>query len=143
MPSNYRKTLKNPSESLPESFNLFDELNYEPKQKDQGELNSCTAFSNSSLLEFNEWRSTGKYTEISPLFIYKVSRNLLCLTDDTGASIKSAMAVHLLFGVIPEKYWPYTDKKGSYPDGFDREPSAFCYALAKSYKRKNNIDEFI
>jgi len=143
MPLDYKDNLKKSSESLPESFNLFEELKYEPKHKDQGELGSCTAFSNAALLEFEEWKLTGNYTEISRLFIYKVSRNLLCETGDTGATIKSSMAVHLLFGHLPEKYWPYTDKKGSNPDGFDREPSAFCYALAKSNKSQNDIDVFI
>jgi C1A family cysteine protease len=32
--------------------------------------------------------------------------------------------------VPPEKYWPYTDKS---PD-FDKEPSAFTYAIAQNYQ---------
>jgi C1A family cysteine protease len=36
--------------------------------------------------------------------------------------------------VPPEKYWPYTDKPGAEPDGFDREPPAFCYAFGQSFK---------
>ena len=35
-----------------------------------------------------------------------------------------------MFGVPPEKYWPYSDKD---PD-FDKEPSAFCYSFAENYK---------
>ncbi len=40
------------------------------------------------------------------------------------------MGAMVLFGAPPEKYWPYTDDEGS----FDREPPAFCYAFAQSYR---------
>lgn len=139
MPSNSKKNLNKPPNYLPSSFDILDNLKCVPKIKNQGQLNSCTAFSLSSMLEINECKYFDKYTEISPLFIYKVSRNLLGVTGDMGSTMGAPMAVHLLFGVPPEKYWPYTDKKGADPDGFDREPSAFCYALAKSYSRINNI----
>lgn len=139
MPLNSKKNLNKPLDSLPSSFNILDNLKCEPKIKNQGQLNSCTAVSQSSILEFHESKYFDKYTEVSPLFIYKISRNLLGLSGDVGSTIRAAMAVDMLFGVPPEDYWPYTDKKGADPDGFDREPSAFCYALAKAHGRLNSI----
>jgi C1A family cysteine protease len=37
------------------------------------------------------------------------------------------MGALVLFGVPPEQFWPYEEKK------FDREPPAFCYAFAANY----------
>lgn len=34
----------------------------------------------------------------------------------------------VLFGIPPEKYWPYDVSR------FDEEPSSFCYAFADNYK---------
>ena len=40
------------------------------------------------------------------------------------------MGAMVLFGAPPEQYWPYTDDEAS----FDKEPPAFCYAFAQSYR---------
>jgi hypothetical protein len=37
------------------------------------------------------------------------------------------MGALVLFGVLPEEYWPYVIAD------FDKEPSAFCYAFAQNY----------
>lgn len=139
MSSNSKKNLKKPSNVLPESFSILDGLKCVPKTKNQRQLDSCLAVGRAWSLELIQCQHFGKYTELSSLFLYKMSRNLLGWTGDTGSYMKDSMASHMLFGVPPERYWPYTDKKGAEPDGFDREPSAFCYALAKSYNRVNNI----
>ena len=56
------------------------------------------------------------------------------VTGDTGAWLRNVMAALCLCGVPDEKYWPYTDKAGAEPDGFDREPSAFVYAVADNFE---------
>ena len=66
--------------------------------------------------------------DASRLFLYKVTRNLLEWTGDQGAYLRSTMKAMVLFGLPPEKYWPYDIAK------FDDEPSAFCYAFAQAYK---------
>lgn len=46
------------------------------------------------------------------------------------------MAALALFGVPPEKYWPYTDRAQPGVEGartFDAEPSAFVYELADDF----------
>jgi C1A family cysteine protease len=106
--------------------------------EDQRDLGSCTAQAGVGLIEFYEKKAFGTYVDASRLFLYKVSRNLLGLTGDTGAFLSTTMAAMTLFGVPPEKYWPYTTAKPS-PVAppvvdFDMEPPAFCYAFAQNYQ---------
>lgn len=56
------------------------------------------------------------------------------VTGDTGAWLRNVMGARVLCGVPDEKYWPYTDNPGAEPDGFDREPPAFVYAVADNYE---------
>lgn len=112
---------------LPASVDLRQWLSLVEDQKDLG---SCTAQAGVGLVEYFEIRAFGKYIDASRLFLYKVTRNLLRLTGDTGAYLRTTMGAMALFGVLPEEYWPYTDKK---PD-FDEEPPAFCYAFAQNYQ---------
>jgi C1A family cysteine protease len=104
------------------------------KVEDQKNLGSCTANAAVGLVEYFVNRIYSKNLDVSRLFLYKATRNLLGWSGDTGATLRSTMGAMVLFGVPPEKYWPYTDKAGTEPDGFDREPPAFCYAFAQSYK---------
>ncbi len=98
--------------------------------ENQLSLGSCTAQAGIGIIEYFENRAFGKYIDASRLFLYKATRNLLHLTGDTGAYVRTTMKSLVLFGVPPEEYWPYTDKA---PD-FDQEPSAFCYAYAQNYQ---------
>jgi C1A family cysteine protease len=96
--------------------------------EDQGNLGSCTANAGAGVLEYFQKRAFGKYLDASRLFLYKVSRNLLGITGDQGAELRTTMKAMVLFGVPPENYWPYKI------DSFDEEPPAFCYAFAQSYQ---------
>lgn len=107
--------------------------------EDQRDLGSCTAQAGAGLIEYYENRAFGTYTDASRLFLYKVTRNLLGWTGDTGAYLSTTMAAMTLFGAPPEKYWPYTTARPgpvappAAPD-FDMEPPAFCYAFAQNYQ---------
>jgi C1A family cysteine protease len=105
-----------------------------PPVEDQKDLGSCTANAGVGLIEYFERRAFGKHVDASRLFLYKTTRNLLKKTGDTGADIRTTMGAMVLFGVPPESYWPYTIKPGMGEDGFDREPTAFCYAFSQGYK---------
>ena len=96
--------------------------------EDQSSLGSCTANAGVGLVEYFEKKAFQKYIEASRLFLYKVTRNLMHETGDTGAFLRSTMGALVLFGVPPEEYWPYniTD--------FDKEPTDFCYAFAQNYQ---------
>ncbi|WP_445174909.1 C1 family peptidase [Microcoleus sp.] len=96
--------------------------------RDQGSINSCTAFAAAALLEYFARKARDEYTCVSPLFLYKVARNLMNSTGDVGASVRETMKTMVAFGVPPEKYWSYEEDK------FDEEPPAFCYSYAQSYK---------
>ncbi len=98
--------------------------------EDQGALGSCTAQAGAGVIEYYERKSFGRHIEASRLFLYKVTRNLMKMTGDTGAYLRLTMGAMVLFGVPPEEYWPYTDDERE----FDREPPAFCYAFAQSYQ---------
>jgi C1A family cysteine protease len=96
--------------------------------EDQGELNACTAFAGIGLMEYFANKSRGRYTDASPLFLYKSARNLMNLTGNVGASVRETMKAMALFGVPPEQAWPYD------PDKVNEEPPSFCYSYAQSYQ---------
>jgi C1A family cysteine protease len=113
--------------------------------KNQGAIQSCTINAVTSLLEYFQHKASGNSEDISRLFIYKNTRDLMSLEKETppGASIRQTLAAIEMLGALPEKYWPY------HPFLVDREPFDFCYALAKNYRLTGycrldqpNMDEF-
>lgn len=96
--------------------------------EDQGGLGACTAHAGIGLYEYYERRAFGKYIDGSRLFLYKATRNLLGWKGDDGAYLRTTMAAMALFGMVPEKYWPYVESK------FNDEPSAFLYSYAQNYQ---------
>lgn len=96
--------------------------------EDQGALGSCTANAGVGLVEYYERRATGRHIDASRLFLYKVTRDLLHQTGDSGAFLRSTMEALVLFGVPPEEYWKYAIAD------FEKEPTAFCYAFAQNYQ---------
>lgn len=95
--------------------------------EDQGHLNSCTANAGVGMVEYFERRAFNKHIDASRLFLYKTSRNLLHLSGDNGAYLRTTMGALVLFGVPPEEYWPYDAGE------VDTEPPAFCYSFAQNY----------
>lgn len=96
--------------------------------ENQGRLGSCTANAVVGCVEFFERQYSGRHTDASRLFLYKTSRNLHGWTGDTGMYIRSAMKALSIFGVPPEKFWPYV------VEDFDSEPSAFAYSYAQQFR---------
>ncbi len=96
--------------------------------ENQESIGACTAHAGVGIVEYFERRAFGKHIDASRLFLYKVTRNLLNWTGDTGAFLRSTMEALVLMGVPPEEYWPYVI------DDFEKEPSAFCYAFAQNYQ---------
>ena len=96
--------------------------------EDQGSLNSCTALAGVALTEYFAKKAFGKYTDVSPMFLYKAARNLMQRQGDTGASVRETMKAMVLFGVPPEEHWPYNEEK------YDEEPNSFCYSFAQNYQ---------
>jgi C1A family cysteine protease len=98
--------------------------------EDQGQLGSCTAQAGAGLIEYYERKAFGRHVEASRLFLYKATRNLMKSKGDSGGYLRTTMGAMVIFGVPPEPYWPYTDAESA----FDKEPPAFCYAFAQSYR---------
>ncbi len=96
--------------------------------ENQGDIGSCTAHAGVGMMEYFERRAFNRHMDAARLFLYKVTRNLLGLKGDDGASLRDTMKAMVLFGVPPEKYWPYHTTK------FNDEPSAFCYSFAQNYQ---------
>ena len=96
--------------------------------EDQGNLGSCTANAGAGMVEWYQRRAFGKYIDMSRLFIYKVCRDLLQITGDQGAYLRTVMQAMVMFGAPLEKYWPYNIAS------FDKEPSAFLYTMGANYK---------
>lgn len=99
-----------------------------PLIEDQDSIGSCTAHAGVGMIEYYERRAFNTHIDASRLFLYKVTRNLLELEGDTGAYLRSTMAAMTLFGVPPERYWPYV------VEDYDKEPTAFCYSFAQNYQ---------
>jgi len=117
--------LKKAAKSLPASVDL---RKYCSPIEDQGQLGSCTANAGVGMVEYFERRAFGKHVDASRLFLYKVTRQLLGFTGDDGAYLRDTMKALVLFGVPPEKYWPYDIAR------FNDDPSSFCFSYAQSYQ---------
>jgi C1A family cysteine protease len=96
--------------------------------EDQGEIGSCTAHAGVGLYEYFERRAFGKHTDASRLFLYKTTRNLLKWIGDDGAYLRTTMAAMALFGLVPEKYFPYVEAR------FNEEPTPFMYSYAQNFQ---------
>ena len=96
--------------------------------ENQQSLGSCTAQAGIGLMEYYQKKTKGKFIDMSRLFLYKATRNMMGVTGDTGAYLRSTMGAMVLFGVPPEHYMPYDITK------FDEEPSAFLYSFAKEFQ---------
>ncbi|MHC4947075.1 MAG: C1 family peptidase [Planctomycetota bacterium] len=99
--------------------------------EDQEQLGSCTAQSVVGMMEYMMRRAGVPHMDGSRLFLYKVTRRLMGLTGDTGASIRQTIKAAAVFGVPPETHWPYE------LDHFEVEPEAFLYAYASNYQALN------
>jgi C1A family cysteine protease len=96
--------------------------------ENQGPIGSCTAHAGVGIVEYFERRAFGRYLDASRLFLYKVTRNLMQRTGDTGSFLRTTMQAMVLFGTPPEDHYPYR------VEAFDEEPPAFCYAFAQNYQ---------
>ncbi|UCH13059.1 MAG: hypothetical protein JSV22_08055 [Bacteroidales bacterium] len=122
------KIRKSPVKSIPGMPGKIDLRGLCSPVEDQEDIGSCTANAGVALIEYFENKAYHKFLDASRLFLYKVTRNYLQLQGDTGAYLRSTIAAMALFGVPPEKYWPYDTSL------FDEEPPTFCYSFAQNFK---------
>ncbi|HEX5493046.1 MAG TPA: C1 family peptidase [Mycobacteriales bacterium] len=107
-----------------------------PAVYDQGALGSCTANAAVGVMEYLQnkaYNLTGE--SMSRRFVYKAERDLLGLTGDTGAFMRTAMGAMVLLGAPLEKYWPYTENTDpAAGPTFDDEPTPFVYSIADNFE---------
>jgi C1A family cysteine protease len=96
--------------------------------ENQGNLGSCTAHAGAGIVEYYENRAFNKHIEVSRLFLYKTTRNLMQTTGDAGGWLRCTMGALALCGVPDEKFWPYKVAD------FDKEPGAFIYSVADNFE---------
>lgn len=102
--------------------------NLTPPIMNQLNLGACTCNAAAYMYAMYLKIAGQSYENLSRLFLYKVTRNLLGFKGDTGAYLRSAMQALAMFGAPPERYYPYVVKD------FEKEPSAFAYAMAQNYQ---------
>jgi C1A family cysteine protease len=101
---------------------------YFPMPTHQLSANCSCAHTCISLIEYFQRRSMGQTTTLSRLFLYKASRRLLGLSGNVCTDMRSTLKAIKLFGVPPERYWPYVEET------MDDEPDAFLYSFGDPYK---------
>mgnify|MGYP001593425436 CR=1 FL=1 len=106
--------------------------------RSQESVGACTSFAACGIFEYLQKVALNKFTQISPLFLYKVTRNQLSLYGDTGATIRGTMSALSMFGICLENNWQYVI------DWVNEEPGAFQYAQAQNFKAINyfRLDTF-
>ncbi len=109
-------------------FSSVDLTRYCSPIENQGSLGSCTGQATVGLVEYLERRRHGKHLDGSRLFVYKMARVLDGLKGDTGAYIRTAMKALRVFGVPPERYWPYVVSR------YEDDPPAFVFSYGQRYR---------
>jgi C1A family cysteine protease len=115
--------LVNVTEELPE----VDFCKWIPPIKDQGDLGSCVANSIAGAYEFDGIKTTGTYTSVSRLYLYKAARRLGGFTGDSGAYIRDGMRALVRLGAPPEDLWPYR------VEAFDDPPDFVAAGYAQNF----------
>ena len=73
----------------------------------QGRVQSCTAHAVTSMAEYIFKLSTSGDKELSRLFLYKISRELLEIDGDRGCTMRETLKALHRYGCMSEVDWPY------------------------------------
>lgn len=111
----------------PKARNLGD-TGYLTAVEDQGEISSCTAHAVVGLAEYLIKAATYETQDLSRLYLYKATRDLMGVSGDTGAYIRSTIKAMATLGVPSERWWAYS------PECLDCAPPPITYAIAANFK---------
>jgi hypothetical protein len=104
--------------------------------ENQGEVGSCVTNAITSALEYISHRATGKFFQMSRMFLYYNARlydsSNKEIQGDEGCSILNALRSAQETGVCLEHSWPYEESK------MNVKPTASAYVEAEKYK----VDKF-
>jgi C1A family cysteine protease len=107
-----------------------------PPIEDQAGLNASSTHACLALYQYFERRAFGKVLEPSRLFLYKMTRQLLNWTGDTGACLRTTLKAMIRFGIPPETLWPYDAPRLDH----EPEPHLFSYAQDLQSLRYMRLD---
>ena len=120
------KVLKPDSVKLQRKFSLAKKF---PPIRNQYSLGACTGFSGVALGEYIIRNVYGDRTFTgSPLFTYRTTLDELGWTGDPGAFLRTTMKSMVLYGIAPEKAWPYRIAN------LEKDPVTRAWILAQSFQ---------
>ncbi|MEP6668454.1 MAG: C1 family peptidase [Chthoniobacter sp.] len=96
--------------------------------EDQGEISSCTAHAVVGMAEYLIKAATYETQDLSRLYLYKATRDLMGVSGDTGAYIRSTIKAMATLGIPAERWWAYN------PEFLDCTPPPLTYAIAANFK---------
>lgn len=106
------------------------------KIRDQLNLGSCTAFAGSAIVEYISKIINNNIIQMSTLYTYKKTRDLMRLFDgftatgDTGAFLRAMIRSLAMYGFVTEKEYPYIVSKFDNPISEElKEVGEFYQAL--------------
>jgi C1A family cysteine protease len=137
--------LRDYTPALPEVQNLLIALKRPPRQRaarparidwrefctpidHQSASNASTAHACIGLIQYFERRAHGHVIDPSPLFLYRMTRQLLHWTGDTGAPLRETAKAMSRFGIPPQKHWSGDQSR------FDQQPDPFLFSFAKEFQ---------
>ncbi|NET38451.1 MAG: C1 family peptidase [Cyanothece sp. SIO1E1] len=125
---------------LPPHVDLSDQCS---SVKHQGQLQSCTAFAGTALIEFlnNRKEIAEKHTNVSALFLYRTTLEFerkeaggATPPGDNGASMRNTMRAIAEFGMPPEHDWPYPKLGDDEITALKQDPKPLCYQYTRNYQ---------
>lgn len=111
-----------------------------PKVKSQGQINSCVAFSLSTVIEYFNMVQEGEYTQFSTGYIYGNRTN--SSHKDRGMEVPKALEIIMKYGDVPNELFPYNIEVPiaiTYfeKDGYRLAPDAFPNRITSYYQLKD------
>jgi C1A family cysteine protease len=116
------------SASNPELRDAESLIPFFPDIDDQLQINSCTAHACVDLVQYFDRRAFGRTVQLSKLFVYQSTQQLLGLLGNHRVDLRSTLKAIVTFGIPHKQYWPYDAEK------LNDKPPAFLYALPNRYQ---------
>lgn len=97
--------------------------------KSQGKVQSSSAHAVAAMAEYHLRKTGNEVTELSPLFLYKIARELLNLEEDSGCTLRETVKALANYGCLSEEQWPYR------LEGLDSLPTIQDLQQARPFSR--------
>lgn len=94
--------------SLLKTTDLVAETKWFGDVEAQGAVQSCTSHAVTSMAEYYWNQRNEARVQLSRLFLYKLSRELLYIDGDQGSTIRESLKALQKYGCLSEDQWPYS-----------------------------------